>query len=88
MSGPALIWVLNLQKHDETISPQNCKCEETRKECREPCLIPNRNYNSPRQYIQYYNLSAKGNHLGLDILVASAGGAYLVTAQRISAAFA
>jgi len=34
------------------------------------------------------NSSATQKHLGLEIFAASAGGAYLVTAQRISAAFA
>jgi len=34
------------------------------------------------------NSSTTQTHLGLEIFAASAGGAYLVTAQRISAAFA
>jgi len=34
------------------------------------------------------NSSTTHNYLGLEIFAASAGGAYLVTAQRISAAFA
>jgi hypothetical protein len=34
------------------------------------------------------NISTTQNYLGLEIFAASAGGAYLVTAQRISAAFA
>jgi quinolinate synthase len=87
MSGPAPILALNLQKHVEIISPQSCKCE-----LKMPINMLNiklkRQSHPTIRILINLNSSRTQNHLGLEIFAASAGGAYLVTAQRISAAFA